>query len=341
MFEWLFLSDRPLKNAAVVGGTLFGVQLLLLLGSGHVDGSLFLPGDDLGVFEHAGIWAIICGDWLILFAVAMIMMQVRKISARFPARNSALSRRYLRHVQRRLVASLKLSRPDRQIFSVLVLFGLMFWLNNAYQTRFPVEYYGNDLFDSSSYLYGYVTTRIILSTSWVLFLPYMGFVSICIANTIYKSVKTSSSKLLQFKTAHPDGCGGFSFFGNFNLAFVFGIFIIYLELTAVLFTHDKLNPGLLSGFICVTIVFVAASYFMLLPVYEFLSSEKRRQSLQNYLIASRDSLSVTGLGQHIFFQRSSFSPYNMPQRILLSSARILPIMAATLRIYQSLGHSGA
>ena len=65
VLQWFFLSDRPLKNAALVGGTLFGVQVLLLLGSGYVDGSLFIPGDDLGVFEHAGIWAIICGDWLI------------------------------------------------------------------------------------------------------------------------------------------------------------------------------------------------------------------------------------------------------------------------------------
>lgn len=86
LFQWFFLSDRPLKQATIVGGILCVVQIVMLLVASYQDNSLFLPNDDLGTFEHLGIWVIILGDWLVMLAVATIVVQARKMVRRYPVK---------------------------------------------------------------------------------------------------------------------------------------------------------------------------------------------------------------------------------------------------------------
>lgn len=335
VYTALFLSKKPLRSAALVGGAIFSLEVVALLVAAYLDGNYFLVGNDLGLFEHFGIWIITLGDWLILLAIAAIVVQARRIPSRFPLKPGKVTRRFARLTMTRLLGSMSLARRDRVLFLYFVLAGLAFWANNAVQTRYPQYYYGNDLFDSINFIHGYYVTRVLLFFSWVVFIPYIAFVTICVAATIFKSVSTTAKHgLLDFKPLHPDGCGGFSFFGNLNLVFILGILVIYSELIVVLLTHDQLNPGLLSGFVIITVVFLGLSYVTLVPVFLFLGRERRRHALRNYAIASRQDVTLDGIAHFLFSRESSFSPYNALQRVAVNVARFVPIVVSGIRIYQ-------
>ncbi len=341
VFNTFFLSEKSVRNAGLLGGGICLFEVLLLLGAGYSDNSYYLDGPALGVMEHAGIWGIVIGDMFVFLVLSLLVKQIRKFTIRFPTTKSHLALRYVRTCRHAIYGSLKLRHRDRSIFIYATVSAIFFWANNAYQTRFPIQFYGNDLFDSIHFIHGYIATRIILGTSWILFIPYMAFASICIAASIYRMVNTCIRKrLLKFRFGHPDGCGGFSYLGNINLYFVIGILLIFLELTIVLFTHKKLNPGLASGFVMALILFLAASYFMLMPVYKFLAAEKRRKELKNYKSVRLAQLDCSILGSLYLFNQASFIPYKVPQRIVINIARLLPVIASSLKIYLSFQAAG-
>lgn len=306
----------------------------MLMLAGFLDQSFILPGNDRGVLEHPGAWGIIFGDLLVFFAASTIVNQLNKIPRKFPARRTNLSIRYLLISRRRLLNAIFLRSKYRIIFLYAMLASLMFWLNNAYQTTQTVRFYGNELFDSYTFIYGYVAMRIILFISWVIFTPYIAYISICASFTIYNTMKSLDKKhLLQFSLFHPDGCGGFSYLGNINVAFVFGMAVVYIELTIVLFTHHKLNPGLASGFVLATIFFVGSSYIMLVPAHAFLLREKKMCDLRIFKnVGSTEHYQSAILSQHIKVG-VSFNPYHAPQRTFLAVARIAPIAASSVRLY--------
>ena len=334
--EHLLLSSKSVRYSIILGVSIASVESLLLILSGYLDGSFYLPGKQLGVLEHTGAWGIIFGDMLVFSAITLVIQQIQKLSVRFPTDNSPLAKRYIRFARYCLLKSITLQRSDAKLLLFLMVFASLFWANNAYQTLHPVKYYGNDLFDSINFMSGYISTRFILGTSWIIFMPYMAFVSICTAGSIFKLVtKTTDRKMIEYRQGHPDGCGGFSFLGNINIYFVLGILIIYMELTIVLFTHDKLNPGLASGFILATILVLGASYYMLFPVFRFLNTEKRKREILNYKGARSNSWNDELIGQLLVFKNSSFSPYKPLQKAIITTARLLPIAASVTKLYLS------
>lgn len=310
------------------------VESLVLVVAGYLDDSIVLEGQALGLAEHSGIWIIVIGDFLILFLLSIAFRLLLVGPRRFPVASNSVSKRYIRYSFFLLRRSLSLQRRDRQIWLLVTLVGFFFWINNAVQTTDAIRFYGRELYDSSTYIYGYIAMRLVLATSWIVFLPYLCFASLCTASSLYKIAKSCRNHgLFAFRFQHPDGCGGFSYLGQLNVIFVVGILIVYVELTVVTLTHQILNPGLVSGFVIATIAFLFGSYMMLIPVQRFLLEEKHRHELRKYRLAQRKK---PPLHYYYFFHDVTFNAYKRSQLFVVYAMRIIPLVTAAHRTFISL-----
>jgi len=331
------LAEFTIGRAASSGALVVAIETGLLLLAGWLDNSFFLEGTARGVLEHPGAWGIIFGDFFVFLAVSTLFRSIRKIPARFPVSRTPVTRRYIRMKFGSLLEGISMRRKKtNRIFLYTVAVSFSFWLNNAYQTTDPIRYYGNELFDSSTFICGYLSMRVILFFSWVVLLPYVAITSALSALTIFRMVRTlDKRRLLSFSIYHPDGCGGFSYFGNLNVAIVMGLIVVYFELAIVLFTHHRLNPGLASGFIIVTLFTVALSYAMMIPVFAALSDIRRRFELSIYRAGLRDYSMKHAIMQITAARVVSFNPYQTHQKIFIQVARVVPVVASAIKLYIS------
>lgn len=336
LIQHLFLSSKAVRNSIIVGVIIFVVESVLLITAGILDSSLFLDGEKLGVLEHPGPWGIVFGDMCILTVLTLLARSISRLPQRCPVVQSSRVDRYLKIVRRQIFQALFLNHRSRYLLLYMAGCGLLFWLNNAYQTLHPVKYYGNDLFDSINFFYGYLSVRFILGTSWIILIPYTAYCSLVIGYGLWKTLRTlEKHDILHFDIYHPDKCGGFSYFGNINILYVLGILIIYSELSIILLTHEKLNPGLLSGFILTTICFLGSTYVVLWPLNSYLSSKKKALTESTYQDV-RTKNKLRDIFEYGFIlNRVSFNPYPTPQRSFLAIIRLVPIGVSFSKLYFS------
>jgi hypothetical protein len=330
-FQWLFSPSGGMRSS-LASLAIFICNVIGLIFAGVQDNSFFLDGDDRGVFEHPGAWAIIVGDLLLVPSVYALVAAASKLQRRFPAQHSRLASLYLRQSQKRLFDAIFLKTRERTIYIFIICVALLFWANNALQTLNPLIYYRHNLFDSVDYIHGYIVMRVILLVSWVLVMPYAIYVALSISFSIYKIFKSLQKKgLVVFRPFHPDDCGGFSFFGTVNTLLISSTLVAYLELIVVLFTHRHINPGLLSGFLMATCSFLFFSFFMLIPVQRFLFSERRRIDLRGYKDHKRGRLDFKLFRFCYIKSHVSFSPYNLQQKVIVFVARSMPVVISASR----------
>lgn len=326
ILQWIFVSTS-MKRPFILSGLIFIANAIAIIIAGILDGSLFLPGDDRGVLEHPGAWAIVVGDLLLIPSIYSLVTAVTKIQKKFPIKSSILARKYLACSKNRLIQALLLKRKESRIYLLITAFALLFWTNNAIQTTDPLHYYRHNLFDSVDYIHGYVVMRIVLFISWVVVMPYAVHVSLCVCVSIFNMFRSlERRKMVYFEPFHPDDCGGFSFLGSINVLLIASVLVVYLELIVVLFTHQHINPGLLSGFVLATVAFLFFSFFMLVPVHRFLLGERKRIGLRWYR-EQRQRNGATSLLQLLYIKSQvSFSPYTAQQKVAVFVARGVPVV---------------
>lgn len=326
ILQWIFINSSA-KRSLVLSSLIFFGNVFGIVFAGFRDESMLLPGDDRGVLEHPGAWAIVLGDLLIIPSVYSLIIAAMKMQRRFPLRNSVLARRYVGRCRAYLIDAILLNRNESRIYFLFVAFAVLFWINNAIQTTNPLYYYKHNIFDSIDYINGYIVMRVVLFVSWVVVMPYAMYVSLCICFSIYKIFRSLEKKnLIHFNPFHPDDCGGFSYFGSINTMLISSILVVYLELIVVLFTHRHLNPGLLSGFLLATATFLFFSFYMIIPVQRFLFNEKKRIGLRWYREQQRSN-SIAPLLQLLYIKSQvSFSPYTAQQKVIIFMARSIPVV---------------
>jgi len=301
------------------------IEAVGYLSAATVDQNFFLDGTGLGLFEHPGVWLVLLGDLVILGLLAKLLRQFEKLPTRIPTQRKKNVRRYTRLCIRKVKTEILLRGSKKSQLAILSFLGFILFLNNAMQTTDPFKYYGNDLFDSIYHPWSYVAVRVAIFSSWVIVYPFCIFGSLVVGLSIRTMLEQLSRRgYIGFSIYHPDKCGGFAHLGNINLIFLTAIFVIYIQQLLIWLTHGQLNPGLFIGLISSGLAFLFLSFFLLLPLLVFLKS--KRTSTLNFLYKNIMSHGrLRDMHHHsAIHSQVNFSPYPIPQKILLMAFRLIP-----------------
>lgn len=188
------------------------VPILAVLVGGVIDGSLFLPGRNIGLFEHPGIWAFFGIQIALPISVHYSLKELLRARVRLRA-VGALDKQTSIDLTHPLLGHLNLaSGSSKLLASFLYTFGLVAFVWNTYQNQLPSIVVPYDFWDSKNYPFGFGITRIYKFYLFVWFLPYIALLHVAIlmvALRLIRSARLSGKlKLLPF---HPDGVGGLGF----------------------------------------------------------------------------------------------------------------------------------
>ncbi len=333
MIEITFLRKNSVALTIISGAVLFSLEVLLLISAAIKDNNFTLDGNNIGLFEHQGIWVILAGDLILMLIIALLMKLFLQLDKKIPIKPSNATKKYLAYSKEETIRAILLQTRHYKLLYLSIGAGALFWLNNAVQTLDPVRFYGNDVFDSINHLNSYIAVRIVLGTSWIILYPVCACISLHAAISLFKVLKCLKDKhWLDFNIFHPDKCGGFSFLGNLNMLFVAAVFIIYLELLSVLLTHDKWNPGLIGGFVIISAIFIAVTFIIIYPAIKYLS-EKKSVLLMRFYRHIKQKRETQDILTYQWVNHSlTFSPYSHYQRILLAIARFSPLITVFIRL---------
>jgi hypothetical protein len=331
---WLLLERTSVRRASALGAAIAGTSAYALILSAEIDENFWLPQQDIGLFQHPGIPAILLADFLVLFFSASIANAFLLFARKLPVDDARSTRRYLQRVVSRGRASILLQGATMQMFLFCAGIGTLFWAINAFQTLDPIKYYANDVFDSSNHRASYVVMRLILGGSWILLYPYCAIVVLGVAGNIFVATRfLRDRKRLSYKMFHPDRSGGYSYVGNISFLSIMAMLALYCALISVIQTHQKLNVLQISGLLLLTTSFVAATYLITWPTIGFLMEKRRAMLLRGYRAATMSTRSVPLLTWLVLGEL--YSPYSLIQRILINVARVGSIAFMTQRLWSA------
>lgn len=327
-----FFGRHAIRTSLLIGAVLFVLEVAFLFLAAWADDNFSLEGKGIGLLEHPGIWAILIGDLFVLLLIAYLVKSFLLLDKKLPVTGNKKAARYIKYCKYKTLRAIRIQANSSTLYYAMGV-GALFWLNNAIQTWAPYKYYGNDVFDSILHINSYIVFRLILGTSWIVLYPICAYISVLVGVTLFKLLKRLKAHYwLDFDIYHPDKCGGFSYLGNINIAFITTIFVIYFELTVVLLTHDKLNPGLASGFVIISIAFVVVTYAILYPALKYLKEKKSVLLMRFYKNLKKQPSCHQMLDYQWVNNSLSFSPYSHYQTALLNLARLSPIVTIAIKL---------
>jgi hypothetical protein len=189
------------------------IAVLAVVAGSAIDGSLFLPGRNIGLLEHPAIWAF--------FGIQIALPISLRYSLKefFKARKSlravgVLDGKHSTHLVAPIVRYLNLQDGSSKfVATILYGFGLVAFVWNSYQNQLPGIIVPYDFWDSKTYFCGYWITRVYKLYLFVWLLPYIALLHVAILTVALRLIRVArlsgKLKLLPF---HPDGVGGLGFF---------------------------------------------------------------------------------------------------------------------------------
>ncbi len=235
------------------------ISFLPYLGAAF-DRSFFLPGKAVGMFEHYGnICFTIIFPLIFLFGMRGIRYFDQFISN---IDTNLIEDKFERKVKLEEFLQTNWTRDPYVPLKFLFIFGgLAFATLNAINTLRPEEVWSHDVYDSVSYIRGYVAQRIFFYVWWAYILPifiYRLFVVVITLNRLFHLVIDTDS--LDLQPMHPDNAGGLGRLGRMALNFNIAI-LLTMAISATLYYTHGYNTPLVCGIVV---------QFLLLPVVFFL-----------------------------------------------------------------------
>jgi hypothetical protein len=188
------------------------IAIAAVLAASTIDGSLFLPGRNIGLLEHPAIWAFFAIQIALPISLRYSLKEFFKARASLRAVGALDGKSFTRLVVP-LVRYLNLQDGSSKLTAAILYgFGLVAFVWNTYQNQLPGIIVPYDFWDSKTYLCGFWITRVYKLYLFVWLLPYIALLHIAILSValrlIHAARLSGKLKLLPF---HPDGVGGLGF----------------------------------------------------------------------------------------------------------------------------------
>jgi len=257
--------------------------LVLILGSAAVvvcciwEGTIEpLPMDGKGLANHYGILTIFLGSPILVVLAALAQskfqrtvqnLSVYTVGAQIPP---GLTTKIDYSIE-----SLRFQRMTRLVYWLFVTAGWYWWLVNVYQTINPLDFYGNDVFDSLDHLLGFISFKLYLLALWVIIYPVISFIVVNVFVGMIVILKhMSDNSLFKLDFFHEDECGGVSVFGSINTILLAMTSLVLITALAILLTHKSGYTSVWSSVIISSLLIVLQSVCGVYYIHKFVRQKK-------------------------------------------------------------------
>ena len=255
---------------------------IIVIASSYFEGTLWLESVNggKGLFEHFGSLSNMLLMPVIYFLyihyVYLIAKMLKDILYRsnIAGKNSKSQNDSL--IQSKVMPILLCKNIEHRVIKYLfVLLGIYSLVINSGQTTDSLHFYGNDVWDSYTYIFGYVAGRLLLFVQWVIILPFVAYTlfACCYAVTLIAQ-KISNNSFLVISPFAPDGCGGVGSLGQVMLASTYFLTPIYLIVVAHYFTHENIYLTLILASVFLVLLSIGMLLFPFLRLHGHLSEWK-------------------------------------------------------------------
>ena len=301
-----------------------------------------LPDDGRGFGNHYGIWAIFISSPLLVILVSAIRLKfihtahtlsTYTIGTGVPP---GLDRKVTEHLN-----SLDFRQRTRYILWIFVVLGWYWWLVNVEQTLYPLDSYGNDVFDAYPHILGFLSFKAYLGFLWVIVYPFLAYWVLHVFISMIAILKyMSDHELIKLDFFHEDDCGGVSVFGAINSMILSATFMVFATVLAILFTHNGNYISIWSSVIVSFFLIVTQSFLGVYFIHSFVRQKKKEvlstinRFLNESLITSADRKTfpqdLLAVRNHIAQIRSF--PYARGAQLLVNFLRLSPAAAGILKL---------
>jgi len=245
-------------------------------------------------------------------------------------------------MERILVPYLKFLEMDgssKYLYFLIVSFGALCWINNIRQTIDPEPTYGNDVFDSAQYVWGFIANKMNLFSSWVVVYPLVGFELVVMSVSIRLIlIKITDDDIVAPNVLHPDGCYGMLNLGSLNVSLIFPYFLSYCVVFALLITHENQYFSVIAAMIGLSIVMVSVSFLTIGPIaklggkirdetYQRLQKTNKRYNGNNRNPRTRFALEL------ICYLNARPTPYSKWAQTSINFFRIAPAALTAYKLF--------
>lgn len=251
--------------------------LLFFVFAGVVDDTFDIT-DGRGVRDHYGFHALLLSAPALVYLCCWLMSTIARIIADPRLRHHAAPAVGIGSLREELCqVALRRSAVAVRMLWYFRSVGFAALVANAASTRYPLLIYGQDVFDSSSHITGYIAGRIFLAYYFVYLLPYVAyFIYVAVSTTvsIVRHVRLGTG--YDLRCFASDGCGGFKNLGQLMIIAVYMYLPIVMVIVALSHTHRNFYPTLALSAILALLV-PAQLFLPFLQLHRMLASLKSRR----------------------------------------------------------------
>jgi hypothetical protein len=184
---------------------------LFLIGSA-IDGSLVLPGRNIGLLEHPGIWVFLILQVALPISLKYSLKKLIRSGSRL-RELAKTSDRFSQLVVVPLEKFLQLEDRESRLAATLIYgAGLVAFVWNTYQNSQPGVIVPYDFWDSKNFFFGFWLTRVYKLYLFVWLLPYIGLVHVAVLVVVLRIIRQARvSGRLKLIPFHHDGVTGLGF----------------------------------------------------------------------------------------------------------------------------------
>jgi hypothetical protein len=316
------------------------LQAAFVVVATYLDNSWYLQSPNKGLFQHYGACALLITDPLLLVSASYAYRRFRIALSTLPLCDPERDRSRARAIARPYLEFLHLKGRARYAYLLFVTVGILAWANNIYETANPKIYFKHDVFDSTTFHFGYYVYKTVLFDSWVIIYPIVGFLLLLMCFFIRLIlIKLRLRQMICPNVLHPDGSYGLSNLGTLNICLLTPYLLTFTVIFGVIFTHEAAYASLIVPLFVFSILFIVVSFITIKPVLDQAKEIKRltykrlvRRSYSRYVDLSEQL--AFGI-ERLSYALSNGSPYSQGGRILLLLMRAGPVVLTTTRFLLS------
>lgn len=231
--------------------TAFSAILIILASA--LDGTFFLSGRNVGLFEHPAIWSFLVLQ--IALPLSLRHSLNRITGHKVEKLDSPLGSDFSEKLANQLSACVSLhNRTGKLIASTCYIIGFAAFVWNSYQNQLPNVIVSFDFWDSINHPWGYWVTRGYKFYLYVWLLPYIGLIHISMLVSLLRIIrKRRMSDCIKLQPFHPDNAGGFGFLpGLITTPIIVTLLICSFPLAGAFKVHQAfdITPMIGAGIIC-------------------------------------------------------------------------------------------